>query len=173
MWVGYCLSLLLCCPCTSAPRGSWSLVQQSLPGRRHGCQGSGCHHSASRTACGCFKSLLSSLWSWNSVAVSQWHSTPCKGGKVGHRLPCWRFVCMAVGLAELKAPRIQPARICFSPLSFVSLFLPWDLTREEVLESFVDFPAVVNEYFSSAQRFLVWLGTRCCADCSDCPCDNE
>ena len=31
----------------------------------------------------------------------------------------------------------------FSPLSFASLFLAWELTGEEMLEGFADFPAIV------------------------------
>lgn len=45
---------------------------------------------------------------------------------------------------ELKATRIQPAGMRFSPLSFVSLFLAWDLTGGEMLEGFVVFSAIVT-----------------------------
>lgn len=70
---------------------------------------------------------------------------PVRGRESRSQTALMVFACMAARLHwELKATRIQPARMRFSPLCFVFLFLAWDLTGGEMLEGFVDFPAIVT-----------------------------
>lgn len=76
-----------------------------------------------------------------SLTMAQY---PVRGKETRSQTSLPAFVCMAAGLCwELKAPRIQTAGMRFFPLSFAFLFLAWELTGEETLEGFVDFPAIV------------------------------
>lgn len=119
-WVAVwaCCPVLHLCPMRQLEPG---MVE--APGRRHGHRDSGCHCTISRTACGRLKSLSSSLWSWNSVAVSQWHSTPCEGGKLGHRLPCRHLFVWLQGCVESWRHQGSKQPECVSPPPFICVLV--------------------------------------------------